>query len=173
MFVCAVRIKESTAQINNGLTVPAHGQAGLRLHNGNRTGLQIFLSCQSEKGIRVLRLDHYGHALLRFADGKLGSVQALVLTGYSVEINIKAVGKLADGHGYAACAEVVAALDHAACVCVAEKALELALLGSVALFYFGTAGLDRVRIMRLGRTGGAADAITTGAAAEEDHNIPR
>ena len=109
-----------------------------------------------------------GHALLGLGDGELGAVETLVLLGHLVKIDVQAVGELAHGDGDAARAEVVAALDEAAGVAAAEQALQLALHGGVALLDLGTVLLDGLDVVRLGRTGGAADAVTAGAAAEQD-----
>ena len=53
--------------------------------------------------------DNDSHALLRLGDGELGAVQTVVLLRHGVQVDVKAVGQLADGDGYAARAEVVAA----------------------------------------------------------------
>src|SRR5699024_11840793 len=49
---------------------------------------------------------------------------AVVFLGHQVEVYLQPVGQLADGHGDAARAEVVAALYHARDIPVAEQALE-------------------------------------------------
>ncbi len=83
------------------------------------------------------------------------------------------VGQLADGDGHAAGAEVVAALDQAGGLGVAEQALELALLRGVALLDFGPAGLQRLGGVGLGGTGGTAASVAPGPAAQQDHKVTR
>ena len=83
----------------------------------------------------------------------------------------QAVSQLAHRHRNAAGAEVVAALDEPACVLAAEQALELALHGGVALLHLGAALLQALGALGLGRARGAADAVATGAAAEQDDDV--
>ena len=59
--------------------------------------------------------------------------QAVILLAYRVQVDAQAGGQLADSHGDAAGAEVVAPLDHAGDLAVPEEALDLPLLGGVAL----------------------------------------
>ena len=75
----------------------------------DNNGLDILLgSCGNER-VYVLRTDNDSHALLRLGDSKLGAVQTVVLLRYGVQVDVQTVGQLADGNGYAARAEVVAA----------------------------------------------------------------
>ncbi len=76
--------------------------------------------------------------------------------------------QLAHGNGDAAGAKVVAALDQAAGVAAAEQTLQLALDRGVALLDLGAAGLDGLGVLGLGGAGGTADAVTAGAAAQQD-----
>ena len=80
---------------------------------------------------------------------------------------MQSVGQLAHGHAHAAGAKVVAALDETAGVAAAEEALELALDGGIALLHLGAALLEALDVLRLGRAGGAADAVAAGAAAQQ------
>ena len=86
---------------------------------------------------------------------------------------LDAVGKLADCNRNTACAEVIAALYHAACVAVSEQALELALLGGVALLHLAAAGLERRLGVLLGRSGGTTDSVASGASSEKKDHIAR
>ncbi len=54
---------------------------------------------------------------------------------------------------------------------VAEQALDLALLGRVALLHLCAAGGQRLGGMALGRTGGTAAAVPSGGAAQQDYHI--
>ena len=69
------------------------------------------------------------------------------------------------------CAKVVADLDFLGELRVAEEALDLALGGSVALLHFGGV-VQSVVVVLLGRTGGATDAIATGAATNQKDHVP-
>ena len=172
MLLRAIGIEKFPADVHNGLAVPAHFQPGLSGDLGQHRGLQVLLGGQGHEGLRVFGFHHHGHPFLRLADGKLGAVQTLVLLGHGVQVDVQPVGQLAHGNGYAAGAEVVAALDHAAGVAVAEQALELPLLRGVALLHLGPAALQRADGVGLGRAGGAAAAVTAGAAAQQNHQIP-
>ena len=121
----------------------------------------------------MLRRDDDGHALLRFGDGKLRAVEAVVFFRHGVQVDAQPVGQLADGHGYAARAEIVAAADHARGLAVSKQALELALDRRVALLHLGPAAFERLERVRFRRTGRAAAAVAPRAPAEQDHNVAR
>ena len=173
MLFHAVGVQEGTGDIYNGVAVPGHGQAALAGDGSHHGGLQVLLGGQLHEAGGILGLDDHGHPLLGLTDGQLGAVQALVLLGYFVQVDVQALGQLADGDGHAAGAEVVAALDEAGGLGVAEQALELALLRGVALLDFGPAGLQRLGGVGLGGTGGAAAAVAPGPAAQQDHKVAR
>ncbi len=164
----AVAGKELARDVHYGLAVPHHAQAGLLGHAGNDGGLKVLLVGVANELVHVLRRQGHGHALLGLADGQLRAVQALVLLGHAVEVNEEAVRQLANGNGDAACAKVVAALDEAAGVAAAEQALQLALRGGVALLDLRAVLLQRLHVVGLGGAGCAANAVATGAAAEQD-----
>ena len=168
----AVGVEELPAQAGDGPAVPAQNHPGLLGHLCDDISLQILRGGGGDELFRVLRPDHHGHALLALGDGKLGAVQALVLLAHGVEVDVQPVGQLADCHADAARAEVVAAANHAGHVAVAEEALELALLGGVALLHLAAHGLEGVQVVGLGGAGGAADAVPAGAAAQQDNHIP-
>ena len=80
--------------------------------------------------------------------------------GTCVQVDVQAVGQLADGHGYAACAEIVAALDQPGDLPVAEQPLDLPLLGRVALLHLRSRRSPAdCGGMALGGAGGAAAAV--------------
>ena len=139
----AVRVEERARKVGDRLTAPVHDHAGALSHNGHAVGLQVFGLRGGDELRLVLRRDDDGHALLRFGDRKLGTVQTLVLLAHGIKVDCKAVGQLADGDGHAARAEVVAALDEARHLAVAEEALDLALFGRVALLHFARHGGER------------------------------
>ena len=83
-----VRVEKRAGQVNDGFAVPAHDETGRLRDGGDGRDLQIFALRQLAEPRGILRRDHDGHALLRFADGKLRAVQPVVLAGHGVEVNI-------------------------------------------------------------------------------------
>ena len=81
---------------------------------------------------------------------------------------MEAVGQLAAGHGHAAGAEVVAALDEAGHFAVAEQPLQLAFFRGVALLHFRAAAFHGMHVVGLGGAGGPAAAVAAGLAAQQD-----
>ena len=150
-----------------------HAHARFFRDYGHRRGLQVLLVGERDEGIHVLGGQGHGHALLRFGDGQLRAIQTVVLFRYGIQVDVQAVGQLANGHRHAAGAEVVAALDHAASIPAAEQALDLALHWRVALLHLGPAAFQRFHGMGLGRACGAPDAVAARAAAEQHYHIPR
>ncbi len=140
-------------------------------HLCHRSGLKVLFVGEGNELVHVLGGQRHSHTLLALADGQLGAVEAVVLLGDLVQVDIQAVGQLADGDGDAAGTKVVAALDHLAGVLAAEQALQLALDGGVALLDLSTAVLEAVQLVGLGGTGSTADAVAAGAAAQQDDDI--
>ena len=170
---CAVRVEEGARKVGNHLAAPVHDHAGALSHDGHAVGLQVFGLRGGDELRLILRRDDDGHALLRFGDRKLGTVEALILLAHGVELDLEAVGQLADGDRHTARAEVVAALDEAGDLAVSEQALDLALFGRVALLDLARHGGEGLHIVALRRTGRAADAVTARAAAEQDNDVAR
>ena len=148
-----------------------HNHTGAFGDHGHLICLEVFLRGGLDERAGVFRRDDHGHAFLRFGDRKLGAVQTLVLFAHLVQINLQSVCQLADGDADAARAKIVAALDHTGDIAVAEQALNLALLGGVALLHLGGHGAERFLVVALGRTGRAADAVAARAAAKQNHNV--
>ena len=167
----AVGVEEGTAEVGDDRTVPLHDHAGVLGDDGHLIRLEVFRLGGADEGICVLGGNDHGHALLRFGDGKLRAVETVVLLAHGIQIDAQTVGQLADGHADAARAEVVAALDEAGHVAVAEQALDLALLGRVALLHLGGHGRKRFQVVALGRAGRTTDAVTARAAAQQDDHI--
>ena len=166
----AVGIQECAADVDDGLAVPLHAQALFFRNGGHHGSFQVFLMRVADEFLNIFRRQCARHALLAFGNGKLGAVQALVFLRNRVQVDKQAIAQLADGNGNTAGAEVVAALDKAACLAAAEQALDLALNGGVALLNLGTRLFHAFHILGFGGTGGAANAVTTGAAAQQ-HNL--
>ena len=168
-----VRVEERARKVGDRLAAPVHHHAGALSHDGHAVGLQVFGLRGGDELRLILQRDDDGHALLRFGDRKLGTVEALILLAHGVELDLKAVGQLADGDRHTARAEVVAALDEAGDLAVSEQALDLALFGRVALLDLARHGGEGLHIVALRRTGRAADAVTARAAAEQDNDVAR
>ena len=163
-----VGVEELAGQIDDGDAVPCHAHARLGGNLGDNGSLQVFLGGVAHELLDVTVGDGASHALLGLGDSELGAVQAVVLLGHGIKVDIQAVGKLAHGDRDTAGAKVVAALDQTAGIAAAEQTLQLALDRGVALLDLGTRGLDGLGVLGLGGAGGAADAVTAGAAAQQD-----
>ena len=164
----AVGVEEVAGEVDDGVALPGHADAGLMRDLGDHGRLEVLLGGVAHELLDVLLGHGDGHALLGLGNRELGAVQAVVLLGDHVEVDVEAVGELAHGDGHAARAEVVAALDEATGVAAAEEALQLALHGGIALLDLGAVLLDGLDVVGLGGAGGAADAVTAGAATEQD-----
>ena len=148
MALSAVGIEENARHIDDHIAVPAHHQplfVGDARHDG---GLEVLALGQRDERLNVLLGQHDRHALLRFGDGQLGAAQAVVLAGHGVQVDLQPLGQLADGHGHAARAEIVAALDELRRARIAHETLQLALLGRVALLHLRAAGFERRTAVR-------------------------
>ena len=167
----AVGRQELAAQVHDLVAVPGHHHARVLGHGGDHRGFEVLLAGVPQELVDVLGCHVHGHALLRFGNRQLGAVKSLVLLRNGVEVHVQTVGQLADRHGHAAGTEVVAALDESAGVAAAEQALQLALDGRVALLHFGAVEFQRLHVVSLRRAGGAADAVTAGATAEQDDPV--
>ncbi len=173
MLRSAVGGEEFTRQIHDRVAVPHHGHARILGHGRDDFGLEVLFLGVAEELVHVLRGHVDGHALLRFGDRQFGAVQTLVLLRHLVEVHVQAVGQLADRHGHAARAEIVAALDQTACVAATEQPLQLAFHGGVALLHLGTVEFQGFDVVRLGRAGRAADAVAAGTSAEQNDLVAR
>ena len=163
-----VGVEELAGQIDDGDAVPGHAHARLGGNLGDNGRLQVLLGGVAHELLDVTVGDGAGHALLGFRDGELGAVKTVVLLGHGIKVDIQAVGKLAYGDRDTAGAKVVAALDQTAGIAAAEQALQLALDRGVALLDLGARCLDGLGVLGLGGAGGTADAVTAGAAAQQD-----
>ena len=172
MLFRTIGVKELAGDMDNGMPLPVHGQVGFFLDRGDDRGLKVLFCGKAQEVFGVLRIHHNGHALLRLGNGKLGTVQAFILLGDQVQLNIQTVCELADGDGNTAGTEVVAALDQQTGFRIAEQALELALFRRVAFLDLCTAGFQGCGGMCLGGTGGTAATVAAGGTAEQDHNVP-
>ena len=173
MFGGAVRAEEFAGEVNDGFAAPDHPHPAGRGDPGHGGSLQVFGRGKLEEARDLLLVEDDGHPFLRFTDRQLGAVESLILLGDSVEVDIEAVGQLADRHRYTARAEVIAALDHPRGLRVTEQPLELAFLGGVALLHLGSAFGEAFGRVRFRGTGCAAAAVPSGLAAEQHDDIPQ
>ena len=171
MFACTVGIQKCSAQAGNFHTLPLHNHPGLFGNNRHAISFQVFFLSMGNKLIGIFSSDHNSHTLLRFRDSNFGAVQTVIFLADSVKVNAQAVSQFADGNGYTAGAEVIAALDQTGNLGIAEQALDLPLFGGVALLNFGSHGGKALHVVALGRTGSTADAVTAGTAAQQDDHI--
>ena len=173
LLVRAVCIEERSGEIYDLFSSPDQDKPRLFRDNGNFCRLQVFLCGVRHELIHIFRIYNNRHTLLGFRDGNLCSVKAGIFFRDFIKFNAKSVRKLADGHRHAARAEVVTLLDEAAYFLAAEQTLDLTLCRRISLLYFRTARLDRFNRMDFGRTGCAAAAVASRAAAEQDDDIAR
>ena len=166
----AVGVEEGAGQVDDGLAAPGHDEAAAVGDVGDLDAFEVFLVGLGDEVVDVGGIDADGHAFLGLGDGEFGAVEAVVFLRHGVEVDVERGRDLADGDGDAAGAEVVADLDFAGEFRVAEQALDFALGGGVALLDLGGVFEGGVGVF-LGGAGGAADAIASGAAADEQDDV--
>ena len=132
--------------------------------------LQVFAVGLGDEVVDLGRIHADGHALLRFGNRQFGAIEAVILFGNRVEVDLQRRSNFADRHRDTACAKVVADFDFAGQLRVAEQALDLALGRGVALLDFGGIFQRGVRVF-LGRTGRATHTITTRASTDQQNHI--
>ena len=93
----AVGVEELAGQVDDSDAVPGHAHARLSGNLGDNGRLQVLLGGVAHELLDVTVGDGAGHALLGLRDSELGAVQAVVLLGHGVQVDIQAVGKLAHG----------------------------------------------------------------------------
>ena len=169
---CPVGIEEVPGQVHDGLAVPDHLQPPVVGHVRNHGSLQVFPARLRQELGQILLGDDHRHTLLGFTDGNFRTVQPVIFLGHSVQIDEQPVGQLPDGNGHAACAEVVAALDHPGNLRIPEQALELPLHRRIALLDLCAAVLQGFQGVGLGGAGSAAAAVPSGLASQQDHHVP-
>ena len=150
MLAHTIRIEKRSVHLHDRLSAPLHHQPRLFRHDRDLRCLQILLVRQLDKRIQILCIDHNCHAFLGFGNRKLRSVQPFIFLFDRIQIDHKPISKLPDRHSHAARAEVIAALDHAACGGIAEKALYLSLRRGIALLHLCAAARKGLLRMFLG-----------------------
>ncbi len=169
----AVCIQEFPGDIDDFLSSPFQHQAGRFRNHGNGNCLKVFLRRITKESRNTFRAHHYRHSLLRFRDGKLRAVQSRVFLRHLIKVHYQTVGKFADCHRHAACAEVVALLNQPAYFPSAEKSLYLTLRGRVPFLHLRSAGFNGAFRMYLGGTGCASAAVPPCPSAQQNNHIIR
>ena len=171
MLTNTIGIKESTAQVNDIIASPAHEQAGRFSNHRNYSRLEVFLISKGNEFITVFSPDNYRHALLRLGDSKLGTVKTFIFFRNLIKVYHQAVGQLTDGYSHTAGAEIVAALDEAACLRIAEQTLNLTLCRRITLLYLGSCLSKRSLGMTLRGAGSTTYTVTACTTADENDQI--
>ena len=125
------------------------------------------------EALLIGRFDHHRHSLLGLAYRELGLIEAGVFDGDTVQVYVESGSEFAYRYTDAARAEVVGFLYKFRHLRAAEEALELALLGGVALLDLGSAALERGFGMLFRRAGGAADSVAAGGTAQKQYYVAR
>ena len=149
MLLGAVGVQELAGQIDDESAVPGHAQSCFFSDRRDNGGFEVFARSIFAEFLRILLCDDYRHALLGFGNRQLGAVKALVFLRNLGKIDEQSVSQLADCDRYAARAEVVAALDQARNLLIAEETLNLSLLGGISLLNLSAAGRQRFGGMSL------------------------
>ena len=171
MLTDTAAVQKFTGKIHDFLTAEYHFQTAAVGHFGNFGTFQIFRGGFFFEKDFIFRSDDHGHAFLRFGNGHFGTVQSAVFQRYGVEVNGQTVGEFTHGNGNTAGAEIVASFDQTGHIAVTEQTLDLPFGGRIPLLYFSAALFDTFFGMFFGGTRSAADAVTTGTAAEEQDDI--
>ena len=169
----AVGIQKGSGNIDNRHPSPLHHQPFRIGYIGNDCGFQVFFCCIADKLVRIFLLHHHCHPFLGFRNSQFRAVKAFIFLRHLVQVDIQSVSEFPHCHRYAAGTEIIAPLNEAGHLAPAEEALNLSFRQRIALLYFCTAGFNGFRIQFLGRTGGAAHAVTAGPSAYQNHHISR
>jgi len=165
-----VGVEEFAGEIDDGFAAPGHAESAGVGDGGNVNAFEVFFVGLGDEVVGFAGIDTDGHAFLGLGDGEFGAVEAVVFLGHSIEVDVEGVGDFADGHGDATCSEVVTDFDFGSELRIAEEALDLALGGSVAFLDLGGVVEGGVGVL-LGGAGSAADAIASGASANEKNIV--
>ena len=149
MLAHAVRREEAARDAHDVLAAPLHHKTRFLRHHGDTRRLEVLRIRVPQERRHILRSEHDRHALLRLGDRELRTVQPLIFLRNGIEINRQPIRELTDGHGDTACSEVVAPLDQAADLRIAEQPLQLALRRRVPLLHLGARGRQRLLRMLL------------------------
>ena len=172
-LVRAVCIKERAGNIHDFFSSPGKNKARVFCYNSNRNCLQVLLICVSEECIYIFRVYHNCHTFLRLGNRNFCSVKTCIFFRNFIKIYFQSCRKLADGYRDAACTEVITFFDHVADFFSSEHTLDLTLSRRISLLYLRSAHFDGSFCMYFGRTGCAADSITSCTSSQKNDNISR
>ena len=166
----AVGVEEGSAEIDDFLAAPCHDESAGVGDVGDVDAFEILFIGLADEITDFRVVDADGHAFLGFGNGEFGAVEAVVFFRDGIEVDYEGGGDFADGDGDAAGSEVVADFNFAGEFWIAEQALDLALGGCVAFLDFGGVFEGGFGVL-FGGAGCSADAIATGAPADEEDDI--
>ena len=144
-LMSAVGVQERAGQVDDVFSSPVQDKSRLLRDDSHLHCFQVLLCRIGKELIRVFGAYHNSHTFLGLGDGELRSVKAGILLRYLVKVYRQTVGKLADGHRYAAGTEVVALFDDSGHLRASEHALKLPLRRRISFLYLRAAGLERLR----------------------------
>ena len=107
----SVGVDEGASEADDDFATPGHVEAPAVGDFGNLNAFEIFFVGLGDELVHIGGVNDDGHTFLRFGDGEFGAIEALVFLGDDVEVDVEAVGELANGDRDSASAEVVAAFD--------------------------------------------------------------
>jgi len=87
VFYGAVGVQEFSGEVNDGVAVPVHAQAGFCLDDCYNGSLQIFSAGFLDELLGILRRNDNCHTLLGLTDGDFGAVQTVVFLGHGVQVD--------------------------------------------------------------------------------------
>ncbi len=105
---------------------PVHSDAAGIGDLRHRYRLQIFFPGVSDELIRIFRSHDHRHSPW-IRDRQLGAVETFIFLRNEIQIDVQTVCQFPDRYGYAAGAEIVAALDQRRNFISAEQSLEISL----------------------------------------------
>ena len=168
-----VGIQECAGNIYDLFASPLENQSRILGHFCHADSLQVLFRSIFHKFINVFRVYNHCHTLLRFGDGKLGSIKTFIFLRYFVKIYYQSVCQLTDGNRHTTCTKVVTFANQSGHFRTAEQSLDLALSWCISFLNLSSTGLNGSLRMNLGRTSCTAAAVTSGSATQQNDNITR
>ena len=144
--------------------------AGIR-NIGHMGHFDVIGPAEGHEALFISRFHDDGHTLMGLADGEFRRIEASILRGDAIQVDVQSPGEFADGDGDAAGAEVVRFLDETRHLRTAEKPLELALFGSVSFLNLAAASFQGRFRMLLGRACRSPDAVPAGTASQQEDHV--
>ena len=135
-LLCSVGIEEVSGQVEDALASPVHLDAVFVGDFGDGGRFQVFLVCVFDEFCFFFCVYNDCHSFLGFGDRQFCAVEAFVFLRYQIQVDLQAVRQFADGYGYAACTEVVAAFDEGRYFFAAEHSLDVSLYRRISFLDF-------------------------------------